>query len=315
MRRSRASIIVIPLVAVAAVAALYLRGRESGDEGGLPGRNESAGIDAGKGAVEPAVSNAPESPNSSAASSLDLPVPSQDTWNVEFKQWETATYRPILDQNGELDQELAAESVSLLPVELFTPIDEKTYDALLSRVSDLLLLYATRDAQRYLDFFEKGGSVPQPERVKMYRSELLREFPDLRGEDLRSAADVFGLNFESGQSKSNMNPWSGLNPELSKITVKSSGPNLSLTQEMQTLPNQGVISTHLQWDHPRNTEQLAGSEGKVTYAVVQLQIQHENSGLAFPLTFLFYWDGEAGTWQLKEGYARYGKDVKHRIQM
>ena len=315
MPRSRALIVVIPLVAVAAVAVYFQRGHGSGDEGGLRDRDEAAGIDAGKGAPKPAASNAPERANSSAASPLDLPIPSAEAWSIEFKRWETAAYRPILDVNSELDQELLAETVSLLPVELFAPIDEKAYDALLNRVSDLLLLYSTRDSQRYLDFFEKGGSVPQSERVKMYQSELLREFPDLRGDGLRNAADVFRLEFEYSQSTTNMNRWSGLSPDLSRITVKSSGPNLSLTQEMQTLPNKGVISTHLRWDHPRSTEQLADAEGKVTYAVVQLQIQHENTKLTFPLTFLFYWDGEAETWQLKEGYARYGKDTKHRIQM
>ena len=315
MRRSRALIIAIPLVAVAAVAAYLQRGRGTGDEGGLRGGDATVAIDTRDGASTPVASGAPKSADSIAESPLDLPGPSNDAWGVEFKRWETAAYRPILGPNGESDPNLLADMVALLPVELFTPIDETAYDTLLSRVSDLILLYSTRDGQRYVDFFAKGGSVPQPERVKMYQSELLREFPDLREEGLRSAVDVFQLNFEHGESTAKMNRWSGLSPELSGITVKSSGPNLSLTQEMQTLPNQGVISTHLQWDPPRTTEQLAGAEGKVTYAIVQLQIEHEHSKMSFPLTFLFYWDGGAGTWQLKEGYARYGKDTKHRIEM
>jgi len=237
---------------------------------------------------------------------LELPqfVPETEA----FYQWENADYEVInLDEIVEL-----IEGIS---VKLETETEEAELDELQDRITDLLLLYKTRDPNRYTTFFSKGGGIPDPVRVEKYIRFLKEKCPDLDDDVLKDPVIIFQEHLQYIDQIEPKNPWESIAVKLSKCKIYKAGGNETLSTHVNLMPNKGVYTVHLRWQYPRSTEEILQGEGLIKYASVVLQIEHAKSKEKFPLTFLFYWDSKANTWQLKEGYESFARNPYNCIVM
>lgn len=239
----------------------------------------------------------------------DLDLPQFDYEEEAFRKWETATYAPI-NEGG------ALALVNMIPVSLEAEIEEEVFSKLQERIAEMLMLYKTRDPERYISMFTKGGASPQSERVERYRGWLHENGSDISREDLNNPLDVYRERVRVREEMWPGNGWEALAVSESECKIYGAAGFHTLRPHLELMPRKGsLISTHLQWDYPVTTQQLMRIEGSVKYAGVRLLVQHTNSEERFPLTFLFYWDSKLDTWRLKEGYASFGKNTENRIFM
>ena len=240
---------------------------------------------------------------------LVLSIP--DVIEPEFIPWEAAAYNVIPSTEGWQSEDLK-QLVKEIPVTLEIETEPAEYEALQSRVCELIHLWATQDPDSYIEFFEKGGAVADPERVKKYQAKL-KQGKNLDDDLLSDPKSVFREEFVLGYELAPQHAWEGVAPSLSKIRIYQGGELESLQKQVDSRLNNGVINTHLRWQYPRLPKDVATGGNGVKYSEVVLQIRHAKTNKKFPLTFLFFWEPVSAQWLVLESYASDGSDTQHRI--
>jgi hypothetical protein len=229
-----------------------------------------------------------------------------------FLEWESATYQSFVS-NGTVSREMVTKLVQQVPVNLNAPMAEPQYEGLVSTVSDLVELYASFDATKYVDLLKRGNATPEESLVEKFRAELT----NLYGRPATEVASmgpvgVFQAHFAELVNKLPQQKWEGLALELSSITIDKGQPDRTIADEMsQKKSNGSLITTNLLWTYPH--EELKPDDTGTLYATVVLQLNHLDSKVRFPRTFLLVWDSKFEIWRIKEAYAQYGQDTAHRI--